>query len=255
MVVVFYIRPPLYCYHLMLAEEGMTEQKKNTAEKIDGSIGRANQKFDERVNNVIDSAAAFIATLAQTYNIPNHIVKGGGIIVAAVGAFLAVSVGVTFKTGYYASEAGGLWMKLLIGVAILAGGIAVWRAGKQLETGTSALKAKPKAPKPVKHKAAATPEAKVATSAKNADISWLVYAISAALAIFLILKPASSIWVWQIQQEYALFVWGWVAITGVYAWYRFQGGKWTLNLGGFPLTLIIFAINIGLVFLLFMQYP
>lgn len=235
----------------------MTEQneKKNTAEKIDGSIDRANQKFNDKVNNVIDSAATLIATLARTYNVPSNMVKGGGIVVAAVGAFLAVSVGVTFKTGYYASEAGGLWMKLLIGVVILAAGIAVWRAGKQLETGVSAPKAKSVAPKPVKHKAAATPEAKVAAPAKNADISWLVYAVSAALAIFLILKPASSIWVWQIQQEYALFVWGWVAITGVYAWYRFQGGKWTLNLGGFPLTFIIFAINIGLVFLLFTQYP
>ena len=103
----------------------MTEQneKKNTAEKIDGSIDRANQKFNDKVNNVIDSAATLIATLARTYNVPSNMVKGGGIVVAAVGAFLAVSVGVTFKTGYYASEAGGLWMKLLIGVVILAAGI------------------------------------------------------------------------------------------------------------------------------------
>lgn len=244
---------------LMLAEEGMTQQyeKKNTAEKIDGSIDSANEKFNHKVNNLLDRSAVVLAGIAKTYNIPATGMKVAAGAAGLIGGWLFISTYVHGRSGYYESEMAGMFVSLGIGAVLIAVATACWRAAKLVDVPTSAKARTPEKTKPVTHTPAATtkPKAVTAPAQKNADISWLVYAVSTALTLFLIMKPASSVWVWEIKQNYILLVWGWAILTGIYAWYRFQGGKWTLSLGGFPLTLIIFLINIGLIFLLFAQYP
>ena len=241
----------------MLAEEGMTEQheKKNTAEKIDGSIDKLDNSIKGKFDSLSHKLAIFIAGLARTYNIPSTGLKIGMGIAVLGGGWLIVSTYVHGRSGYYASELGGMFASIAFGILLIFVASACHKAAKLVDNPASQKAATKhtatKAETAYKEKPAAP------RTHKKADASWLVYGISASLMLLFIFKPASSRLAWELKesQQIMLLAWLWVIGTAIYAWYRFQGGKWTLNIGGFPLTFIIFLINVGLLLLLLVQYP
>ena len=251
----------------MLAEESMSEshEKKNTAEKIDGSIDKLDNSIKAKFDSLSHKLAVFIAGIAKTYNIPSTGLKIGMGIAVLGGGWLIVSTYVHGRSGYYASELGGMFASIAFGMLLIFIASACHKAAKLVDnpasqkTTAKRTAAAAKADTTTHHiESAAHTEKPITPRAhKKADASWLVYGISAALMLLFIFKPASSRLAWELKdsQQIVLLAWLWVIGTAIYAWYRFQGGKWTLNIGGFPLTFIIFLISVGLLLLLLVQYP
>lgn len=240
----------------------MTEQheKKNAAQKIDGSIDKLDNSIKNKFDGLSYKLAVVLAGIAKTYNIPSTGLKIGMGIAVLGGGWLIVSTYVHGRSGYYASELGGMFVSIAFGIVLIFIASACHKAAKLLDNPTATRKAmtKPTAGKVASHHAAtATTTKPPASPQKKADVSWLVYGISASLMLLFIFKPASSRLAWELKesQQIILLAWLWVIGTIIYAWYRYRGGKWTLSLGGFPLTFLIFLINIGLVLLLLVQYP
>lgn len=243
----------------------MTEQheKKNAAQKIDGSIDKLDNSIKNKFDGLSRKLAVVLAGIAKTYNIPSTGLKIGMGIAVLGGGWLLVSTYVHGRSGYYASEMGGMFVSIAFGIVLIFIASACHKAAKLLDNPALARKATPKhttakadATTTPHHTTAATHTKPVSARIK-ADVSWLVYGISASLMLLFIFKPASSRLAWELKesQQIILLAWLWVIGTTVYAWYRYRGGKWTLSLGGFPLTFLIFLINIGLILLLSVQYP
>lgn len=241
----------------------MTRQyeKKNTAEKIDGSIDKLDNSIKGKFDSLSHKLAVFIAGLARTYNVPSTGLKIGMGIAALGGSYLLFSTYIHGRTGYYESEMVGMFVSIAFGILLIFIASACHKAAKLMDNPASQkAAAKHIATKtetvhhaqPTTYRKTNTPQAH-----KKVDTSWLVYGISAALMLLFIFKPASSRLAWELKEspQILLVAWLWVIGTSVYAWYRYQGGKWTLSIGGFPLTFIIFLINIGLLLLLLVQYP
>ena len=229
----------------------MTNQheKKNTAQKIDGSIDKAGQTFDNKVNEGINKVEGFIAKHARAYNLSGNVVKIGAVVIALIGVNNVYSAVVIFSMRYYPMNT---WIQFIFGALLICIAIAAWRASKQLDGTRPPIPAKKPAAKAAAEQPAAAPEEKeAAETAKRRDIWWWAYAASAALAVFIMMKPATNSLVAALHGSGALFAWGWIVGMAAYAWYRFQGGKWTLSINGFPLTFLIVLIDIGLVFVLF----
>ena len=245
----------------------MTEQheKKNTAEKIDGSIDKLDNSIKAKFDGLSHKLAVFIAGIARTYNIPSTGLRIGMGIAVLGGGWLIVSTYVHGRSGYYASEMGGMFVSIAFGILLIFIASACHKAAKLVDNPSSQKTAAKHTAAAAKAEAAhhveptAHTEKKPTTPRihKKADASWLVYGISAALMLLFIFKPAGSRLAWELKesQQIMLLAWLWVIGTAIYAWYRYQGGKWTLNIGGFALTFIIFLINIGLLLLLLVQYP
>lgn len=241
-----------------------SHEKKNTAERIDGSIDKLDNSIKAKFDSLSHKLAVILAGIAKTYGIPSTGLKIGMGIAVLGGGWLLVSTYVHGRSGYYASEMGGMFVSIAFGIVLIFIASACHKAAKLLDNPALARKAAPKHTTAkadtttTSHHAATASHTKPTVGARiKADVSWLVYGVSASLMLFFIFKPASSRLAWELKesQQIILLAWLWVIGTTIYAWYRYRGGKWTLSLGGFPLTFLIFLINIGLILLLLVQYP
>ena len=176
-----------------------SHEKKNTAERIDGSIDKLDNSIKGKFDSLSHKLAVFIAGLARTYNVPSTGLRIDMGIAVLGGGWLIISTYVHGRSGYYASEMGGMFVSIAFGILLIFIASACYKAAKLVDNPvsqkTAAKHSVAKAETAHKEKPAA-PRAH-----KKADASWLVYGISAALMLFFIFKPASSLLAWELKEN------------------------------------------------------
>ncbi len=237
----------------MSSEVNSGNAKKNIADKIDGSIDRVDNSIKGKFNALSYKLAVYLAKQAKAYGIPPVGLHVGLGAAALAGGWLFYSTYVHMRTGYYESEMVSMFVQLAIGVVLIGIAQACHQAAKLLKDPKSLDVHKntttKSTPRRTDTQAETTQDSKEVK--RPAARIFITYAVSAALGLAILMTAPRNILVYNLQQDGALFVWGWIALNAAYAYYLFKGGHWRFTINNVPMSWLSVTANVALFYIIF----